>query len=108
MPVKPSTPATIEISRKISAHFRIVIANSDLRARLTALNLYVDPNYAARNWFLTRCAGDARHKLRLLNPVPGGTVRPGQERNRGGYDHDVTFRGDRCRGACRAEGQGAQ
>ena len=27
MPEKPSTPAMIEISRKISAHFRIVIVN---------------------------------------------------------------------------------
>ncbi|GGI23182.1 hypothetical protein GCM10010987_23100 [Bradyrhizobium guangdongense] len=53
MPVKPSTPATIEISRKISAHFKIVIASSAYRRpQPAAPHLFGDANGLMGNWFL--------------------------------------------------------
>ena len=53
MPVKPSTPATIETSKKISAHFRIVIAAPKLVPPVAALEpFWRTLTRAAGNWFL--------------------------------------------------------
>jgi hypothetical protein len=80
MPVNPSTPATIETKRKISAHFRIVIASSDTSVPpQAALDHFVIANFATRDWFLRVPVGsDGWPKLPLLNLVPGGTVRFGE------------------------------
>src|SRR4051812_20259011 len=109
MPVKPSTPATIETSKKISAHFRIVIASSEIVPPAVVLRPFLaNANFVAGNWFLAVSGTRGRPKRPLLNPVPGGKVRAGPKRDRGGHDDDVTFSDDRGRGARGAEGQGAQ
>src|SRR3954462_10648675 len=108
MPVKPSTPATIETSKKISAHFRIVTASSEIVPPAAVLKPFwrtLTSSQGTGSWRSQACG---RPKRPLLNPVPGGKVRAGQKRDRGGHDDDVTFSDDRGRGARGAEGQGAQ
>ena len=77
MPVKPSTPATIDTRKKIRAHFRIVTAGSINRGRRSgAIDLC---NFQPGNRFLMRAiaesgaAGPEHTHFALPISAAGGT-----------------------------------
>jgi hypothetical protein len=83
MPVKPRIPATIDTTKKINAHFRIVIAHhSSVRTRPLQ---NPSSNLERWDWFQNGCderrliaargpADRSSAQLALLNPPPGGNI----------------------------------
>src|SRR5579863_7347388 len=82
MPVKPRMPATIDTRKKISAHFRIVIAHSSrtrprsaaARSKIGDLTSGLGTGSPIRH----QAASDWRRPviMTLLNRVPNGNIRP--------------------------------
>src|SRR3979411_1377229 len=77
MPVKPSTPATIDTSKKISAHFRIVIARSFSVGRSTRGLVKIADLTASEGTGSRNDKGPLRRRLTGIDYRPTFPGKPG-------------------------------